>query len=275
MLALSLQDCYVAERALDHPDTLVRVAAIHHTGRRLGQDERLRGLLCGLLGGDGLVARYAALTLAQAGDREGIAWLLESHARSRGDDRKQLESCLRCCTCFPFAVLLTEMMAIESLGRCQDANLRTTLHELLTLSRAAFYACVKQKAAFRSRVINTLARVASDHVLRREVGLVCMSGYIVRAPVGEEAGQLCSSAGGDSATFTEEIVVNRDWLRLGQPVIYTGHRRERDITARRVYAFEDCPPLPPGQLPVRCPACGNTRLAGWPSCGYCGCRRLQ
>lgn len=250
--ALSLQDCYSAEAGLHHPDRLVRVAAIHHLGRRAGKDAHARGLLRGLLKAeDTLVARYSAVTLAQAGDRPGIGWLLQSLVGSRGGDREQLVSCLRCCTRFPFATLLTELVAIESIARCHDPDLRPALHELLVLSSGAFYARMEKEAAFRGRVIGTLSRAASNSALRRDEGVICASGFIVRTPAREEAGLLCSPAGRDFAGFTEEAVVNPDRLQPGQEVIYAGRRGERETRAQRVYAFEDLPPLPPDQLQER------------------------
>ena len=76
---LSLRDCANFDAVDGHPDPHVRIAALHHAGRRLrgagepaDSAERLRGRLGSYLGDRDLrVARYAAVTLAQTGDPQG------------------------------------------------------------------------------------------------------------------------------------------------------------------------------------------------------------
>src|SRR3954462_5471437 len=110
--ALSLQDCYAVERAASDPDPLVRVCAVHHARSGLAADpaarDRARGLLSA--GAGDLVARYAAVTLAQAGDPAGLDFLLAALRQAGPGARAGLRACLRDCTRFPLAALLNEVL---------------------------------------------------------------------------------------------------------------------------------------------------------------------
>src|SRR5262249_30869348 len=112
--ALSLQESICSEQAFRDPDPMVRLAAVHHAGVRLARGEGrsarvvggLHAVLLRQLGDpDARVARYAAVALAQAGERAGLDFLTQQLLQA-GADRATLLGCLRNCTRFPFAVLL-------------------------------------------------------------------------------------------------------------------------------------------------------------------------
>ncbi|HWP84053.1 MAG TPA: HEAT repeat domain-containing protein, partial [Terriglobia bacterium] len=101
--AISLQDYYNRLEAFHDPDPMIRIAAIHRAGGKLDRNARLRQTLKDLLDDrDPLIARYSAITLAQSGDASGLHYLVQAISRAQGEDREELDGCLRNCARFPF-----------------------------------------------------------------------------------------------------------------------------------------------------------------------------
>src|SRR5579884_4025276 len=176
--SLSLQDCY-GPQALAHPDPLVRIAALHHAGPRLGGGPTLRQRLLGLLAdADALVARYAALTLAQAGQSEGLQRLLADLASARGPERAALEACLRCCSGFPFAALLDGLLALEKLPTVKDPSVRTFLTGLLSLSAGRFQEAAHD-AAWAESLVERLVKLDGVAGLPLKAGAFCDRGRVL------------------------------------------------------------------------------------------------
>src|SRR5262245_37636530 len=106
---LSLQESICSEEAFRDADPMVRLAAVHHAGARLvrgeGRSARVAGGLLATLSRrlddpDARVARYAAVALAQAGERAGLDYLSRQLLQAPPTDRPALLACLRNCTRF-------------------------------------------------------------------------------------------------------------------------------------------------------------------------------
>jgi hypothetical protein len=170
--SLSLQDCYGSEAGLCHPDPHVRIAAIHHAARRLDHDPRAFALLEERLrDADSLVARYAAVALAQAGRTEGLACVLQAMQTQPEAEREPWEKCLRDCTRFPFAVLLNELLWLPSLDRAHDSEGRNLLRELLVVTGEHFTARLRElgrsREPFLRRIILAGMQLGADLRPRR------------------------------------------------------------------------------------------------------------
>src|SRR5262245_42580249 len=148
--AISLQDYHNRLEAFYDPDPMIRIAAIHRAGNKLERNARLRETLHDLLNDkDPLVARYAAITLAQSGDARGLNHLVQTISRAQGEDRHELDGCLRNCVRFPFAVVLNERLFVETIPAVKDEGYRRFLDNALFLTSDSFYEIQEGDGSFR------------------------------------------------------------------------------------------------------------------------------
>jgi hypothetical protein len=241
--ALALQECYGSERAFSDPDPLVRIAAIHHAGARLADNDPLRRLLLERLEDpDELVVRYAAVTLAQAGERVGLESLLRGLRGADGALRQRLEDCVRNCTRFPFAVLLNELADLGSVADVPDADTRGFLQSALTLSGEQFYSRVREDGLSREKFLATLTAPDGLAGLRHRQPGLCELGLILGRPLGEQPGFLYCAARNLFFQFAEGAVLNPDYLQPGRQALFVALQGDRGGAARLLYVFEDRPP---------------------------------
>jgi hypothetical protein len=261
--ALVLTDYYNSEQAFHDPDRMIRIAAVQHSGPRLERNARLRAILLGLLTDkDELVARYAAITLAQQGDAAGITMLLREAPLRSGPERERLDGCLRNCTRFPFAVLVNEITRIESLSSVPDKDTRDQLEGILTLTAESFYDIVKEDASFRPQLIQLLAGLDRVPGVKCRPDTVYGPGWILSVPMGKQPGFLCCPERRMFLTFAEEAVLNPEALRRGVEVLFVTHH-PKAVSAEVVYVLEDARPrqdLLPAELLAGPPAVAGLRV---------------
>lgn len=153
----SLSSIYSSVEAFVHRDPHVRIAAIHHAARNVVPDVRLPSAVFDMLQDDEqAVARYAAVTLAQSGEKVGLEYLVRAIRNTRDLQREQLNRCLRNCTRFPFAILLNELFGVESIGDVSDSTVRESLDELLYGSLADLSARCEQDRGLSERFLRVL-----------------------------------------------------------------------------------------------------------------------
>jgi hypothetical protein len=216
----------------------VRVAAIHHAGRRLAGDPALRGRLLGLLDdADALVARYAAMTLAQAGQREGLEALLGALPSAQGADRAALLSCLRGCTAFPFAALLDGLLPLEELPRVQDRSVRNLLRGLVGLGAERFAAAARADPAWADNLLGQLARLDGAGPSLRE-GAFGDRAVVLALPREGEPGFLCCQARRLFLQFREEATLEPERLLRGGEVVFVARKDDAAGAVRLLYALE-------------------------------------
>jgi len=241
--AISLQDYYNRLEAFYDPDPMIRIAAIHHAGGKLDRNARLRQTLKDLLDDkDRLVARYAALRLAQSGDTSGLHHLVQAIGHARGQDREELDGCLRNCNRFPFAVVLNERLYLETIPAVKDEGYREVLKKALELTSDDFYEKSEQDTSFRDtflKIMRSLDRVGG---LRVRDGSVLDVGWVLSVPMGKQPGFLFCPDRRLFLKFQEESILNRGYVERGRQVLFvaneTGSRSEADC----LYVFEDIAP---------------------------------
>jgi hypothetical protein len=222
--ALSLRDFYDRAGAFADRDPMVRIAALHHAGASLADNPGMRELVAARLeDADERVARYAAVALAQAGDEQGVRHLLEQLARSDASTQRPLEACLRDCARFPFAVLLSRLLALGGgLNRKRAEACWLHLEDLLLLPEEEF--CERSRADPRY----------ADGVVRRLTGLDRVKGLAPRANVGCALSRIDALPRPDrpgrcrmpgllaGVGFEQGAVLNPDRALEGQKVLLVG-----------------------------------------------------
>ena len=256
MKALSLQECYATERALSDPDPLVRVAAVHHAGKRPDPDGKVRELLRRVLGqSDGLVARYAALTLARAGDPVGVDYLAAELASEDDGRRAVVERCLRGCPEFPLAILLNELLPPESVAALYDPELKVFLDSVLLLSREVLAERSRTDPGEVEMTLGLLARIDGRVDLTLQNDSFLDRGVILAAPQGEQPGFLCSASRKVVLPFSAEAVLEPDAPQPGRQVVFVASSRQ-GVAVKLLHVREDVPTVQP-LLPV------ETLRMGW------------
>jgi hypothetical protein len=207
---------------------MVRIAAIHHTQGRLAEDGLAASLIGLLRDGDELVATYAAVTLAQAGEWKGLEWLIHKVCNTpERQKRAHWEACLRNCGRFPFAVLLNELAFLESIPFVHDGLTREFLEGLLALSRDGFYSRARRDAAYRERFVGGMGRLDEVAGLACRPKATCGMGLILSVPLGERPGFLYSPGRKLFFRFREAEVLNRDFVERGREAHYVVHREKQ------------------------------------------------
>jgi hypothetical protein len=252
--SLSLQDCYGWE-GLSHPDPLVRIAAIHHAGRRLDGDRVLRWRVLRLMGDrDPRVARYAALTLARAGSAEGRERLLTVLARADGPERAALKGCLLAGPAFPFAALLDELLPLEAVARVEDDYARAVLGGLLFLGPEYLRAATD--------FLSWLAGLDRAGVVPLREGAYFDQGQVLGGPRPDRPGMLYCEARGLFLPFREEAAINPDELPGGRAA-FVARRSDPSGAVRRLFALGGRPqPLAPPAEALAAPAGRGGLVAG-------------
>jgi hypothetical protein len=223
---LSLRDCVNFEAVELHPDPHVRIAALHHAGRRLcasgeepGAMQRLRGQVGARLADrDGRVARYAAVTLAQIGDRRGVRWLLSATARATPAEGGPLMLALRDCTRFPFLVLLTKAIDPVILAAGLEGPGKAELERVLLWADDDFQKLGATNPAEQARVLESLTAINAMSGLERRAGVYCRRGVARSVPL-EGPGSLFLPESGLSLLYHDEAVVNPDEACAGRDVL--------------------------------------------------------
>src|SRR5262249_29445791 len=105
---------------------------------------------------DPRVARYAAVTLAQAGDQAGLEYLGRQLHQAQLADRPSLLACLRNCTRFPFAVLLHALSGLHGQGGSNTGNLNPTLREAVSRREEEYLERVRRAPGFRQSLLDQL-----------------------------------------------------------------------------------------------------------------------
>ena len=246
--ALSLQDCYSAEQVLASPDPLVRISAIHHARNRVRNDPALRNeLRTALHGASELVARYAAVTLAEAGDVAGLDFLLDQLRRADPTRRGTLRACLRDCTRFPLAALFNEMLALEHIPDIDNPEVRDCLTELIRGSGEWFTQRGREEPGLVDRVLSYPDRLGS---LVGAAGQVRLGlGMVLVAAGGETPGFVACVRDGCILQFHTSVVLNPVALRPGSQVLVVWRADDPSGAARLVYILEDRPARRPELLP--------------------------
>lgn len=224
--ALSLRDCYDREEALHDVDPMVRIAAVHRAGAALSGNPLLRQrLLDRLRDADERVARYAAVTLAQAGDPEGLRFILRELAGTEGEQRRQLEGCLRCCTRFPFAVLLKRLVALESLNTVRGSKHWLRLEELLFLSAEEFWQQYCADSETPGRLVQAMNELHGTRGLVRHPQVACVLGILNSLPQGEQPGYVRLVEPNQQLPYTSEALLNTEGAWPGQDTLVVGRTR--------------------------------------------------
>lgn len=242
--AISLQDYYNRLEAFYDPDPMIRIAAIHRAGNKLERNVRLRETLQDLLNDkDPLVARYAAITLAQSGDARGLSYLIHAISSALGQDREELDGCLRNCVRFPFAVLLNERLFIETISAVKDEGYRRFLDNAICLTSDRFYDIVEGDASFRNtflKIMSSLDRI--DGLLVRAKSIADLA-WVVSSPMGKQPGFLCCPGRRLFLKFQEESVLNRGYpMERGRQVLFVAREEGGGSDADCLYLFEDASP---------------------------------
>jgi hypothetical protein len=238
--AISLQDYHNRLEAFCDPDPMIRIAAIHRAGSKLDRNATLRKTLRDLLrDGTPLVARYAAVTLAQAGDPAGLEALLAAICSANENERTELDGCLRNCVQFPFAVLLNERMYVETIPAVRDEAWRTFLHSILLLTSDRFYEIVEHDDAFRTQLLDSLSSTGPVAGLRLRPGTMLDVGRILSVPLGKQPGFLCCPTRHLFVKFREESVLNRQYLDAAQQALFVARSADKGLETDHLYILED------------------------------------
>lgn len=239
--AIALRDFYNRLEAFYDSDPLIRIAAIHHAGNKLERNPRLRNILYQLLNDrEPLVARYAAVTLAQNGDFRGLQFFLKAISGSQGEERRELENCLRNCVRFPFAVLLNERILIESIPEGKDVAYREVLEKTLLLTSDHFYAEAEKDPSFRDIFLKIMCSLERVEGLRIRPDRFLDEGYVLSIPLGKQPGFLYCPSRKLFLKFQNEVVMNRCYLQRGRQTLFVG--REGGIEVNCLYVLEDAEP---------------------------------
>lgn len=245
--AISLQDLYNRFEAFYDQDPMIRIAAVHRAGNKLERNPRLRQILYDLLQDkEQLVARYAAVTLAQSGDTRGIDYLLDAIRSTQGDERKELDNCLRNCSRFPFAVLLNERMLIESIASAQDLAYRAVLESALRLTSDDFYAKAEEDPSFRETFLKIICSLDRIPGLQMRPDRLLDEGYVLAIPLGKQPGFIYCPARQLFLKYWDEAVTNRRYLQRGRQILFVvevGH-----IEVSCLYVLEDTEPCDPQSM---------------------------
>ncbi len=240
--AISLQDYYNRLEAFYDSDPMIRIAAIHRAGAKLERNARLRQMLKGLLDDkDPLVARYAAITLAQSGDVSSLRHLIQAISRAHGQDREELDGCLRNCTRFPFAVLLNARLFVETIPAVKDEGYREVLNKALELTSDEFYEKSERDPSFRETFLKILRRLDGLDGLRVRDGTILDMGLVLSVPMGKQPGFLFCPGRRLFLKFQEESVLNRGYLERGRHVLFVA-QQVGSSGADCLYVFEDAAP---------------------------------
>ncbi len=238
--AISLQDYYNRLEAFYDPDPMIRIAAIHRAGAKLERNPRLRETLQDLLKDkEPLVARYAAITLAQSGDAGGLRHLVQAISRVQGQDREELDGCLRNCVRFPFAVILNERLFIETIPAVRDVGFREVLSKALGLTSDEFYEKSERDAAFRDTFLKIISSLDRLEGLRVRAGSISDVGRVLSEPMGKQPGFLFCPGRRLFLKFQEESVLNRGYIQRGRQVLFVSRDEEGSSDADCLYVFED------------------------------------
>jgi hypothetical protein len=238
----SLSDYYNTLDAFQDSDRLIRIAAIHHAKSSLRRSEKLKSIVEDLLNDtDSLVSQYAAVTLAQSGDEVGLKHLLRLIASSRGQEREDLSKCLRNCSEFPFAVLLDELIYVESVDHAQEEPHRDFLKEALGLTAERFYNRVEEDAGFRKDFFQIMKDLDSIHGLRTKPGKHMAIGRILLCPMGKQPGFIHAAGNYSFFKFQEDAVLNREYVENGREVLLIHNTRDASNQVNTIYVLEDSP----------------------------------
>lgn len=235
--------------ALDDADPLVRISAIHYFGQRLrspAQSEpSLRERLARLLSDqDRLVSRYVAVTLAESGDREALGWLLAQIVNAQGADQDDLKACLRSCSQFPFAALISERVALESLRHLSHSVERRWLERTLQLRPDEFRQAASADSIWRSHLLDKLCEVhripglaTPGHYGNR----VLQRGRLLSLSNENQPGFLFWPETGVFLQYFPEAVLNRPALLRGREVLFVANPRSPTAEIVCLYVLEDAP----------------------------------
>src|SRR5207249_4432063 len=113
---------------------------------------------------------------------------LRGLAETDGEQRRQLETCLRCCTRFPFAVLLSRLVALDSLCAVRGRKRWHRLEELLFLSEDEFWHEYCQDAEAPDRVVQVLNELEGTRGLSWRPEVACASGTLLSLSEGDQPG---------------------------------------------------------------------------------------
>lgn len=241
--AISIQDFYNRREAFHDSDPMIRIAAIHRAGNKLERNLALKETLLDLLDDkDPLIARYAAITLAQSGEPRGLSHIVEAISHTDGQDRQELDNCLRNCVRFPFAVVLNERIFVETIPAVKDKNLRAVLAEALRLTSNSFYEKSEGDSSFRDTFLNIITTLDRLDGLRARDRSVSDVGWVVSAPMGKQPGFLCCPTRRLFLKFQEESVLNRAYMERGRQVIFVAREEAGSGEADCLYVLEDVAP---------------------------------
>ncbi len=241
--AISLKDYYSTEEAFHHSDRMIRIAAIHHAGSRLANNEKLESILEKTLqDSDNLVACYVAVTLAQAGKKSGIDYLIQTIVAAQEQEREYLDSCLRNCTEFPFAILLNKLAFIESIPNVRDKGMREFLQSLLYFTSDRFYELSKDDSQFRTDFVQQLSILNKIGGLQCRPGEICGRGWIVSIPMGKQPGFLYCPDGRLFLKFDGNVLLNRQYLQKGREILFIANQGNKSPDAEFIYILEDIAP---------------------------------
>jgi len=248
--------------ALSDPDPMVRLAAVHHIGRRLAgaslaaadaDRRRLDALLPHRTTGgkwvtppdyDEFVARYAAVTMARAGDAAGLELLLHRVAE-RGDAPldPELDECLRNCGTFPFAALLNEYVHLGASRAAREVV--GVLDTARRLTADGFRDRAAREPGFRHRFLDDLGRLGTAAGVSVRAGRVFDRGWVLSPPAGKQPGYVCCPSRGWFLLFNEESVLNaRRHLPPGREVVFVAAAGDPSGAAVCVYGLDDTDPVP-------------------------------
>jgi hypothetical protein len=247
--AISLRDYYNRREAFSDPDPLIRIAAIHHAGGKLDRNPWLRQKLKDLMqDGNPLIARYATITLIQSGDVEALSQLIHAISQTRGQEREELEACLRNCTRFPFALLLNERLYVETIPAVSDEGYREVLKEALVLTGDKFYEKSQEDPSFRELFLKVLRSLDGVQGLRVRDGSVLELGWVLSAPMGKQPGFLYCPNQSLFLKFREESVLNQGFVARGRQALFVA-QKTAGIEVDSLYLLEDVTPQLPSLTP--------------------------
>jgi hypothetical protein len=242
---ISRQDYYNRLEAFYEPDRMIRIAAIHRAGEKMEGNGRLRQIVKDLLSDkDLLVARYAAVTLAQNGDYSGLQYLLQEISCSQGQDREDLNTCLRNCARFPFAVLLNQRLFVETVPNVKDEAYRQVLKNALELTSDTFYEVSESDPSFRPLFLKVMRSLGGVAGLRVRDECFLDDGLILSVPMGKQPGFLFCPNLRLFLKFREESVLNREYVDEGRQVLFVA-RDTSNGEVECIYVLEDSTPHVP------------------------------
>jgi HEAT repeat protein len=250
---LSLQECICSEAAFRDADPMVRLAAVHHAGARLcrgeGRTARVVGglqavLLRQLNDPDARVARYAAVALAQAGERDGLDYLTGQLRQAGPADRAALLACLRNCTRFPFAVLLHALAGLHGQGGINPGNLAPLLREAVYLREEEYLERARRTAGYRKNLLEQLVNYQTRAGRQQGHGPACDVAVVQSVPRTEQRGVLVCRPRKLFLQFGEEGVLNPDRLQAGAEAVFVAVLEDPEAVASFVFLLADVSPAP-------------------------------